>query len=90
MRRIARAAGHNSVQDGLAALEIELAGLGQTEAAVVAIEQPYADAFLDRHHVLADHRGGDIRECTHCSTEGRRGFTSTGRSVGASAQGELF
>ena len=42
-------------------LEIESPRLGEAQRAAIAIEQTYPESLLERHHVLADHRGGEVQ-----------------------------
>ena len=49
------------LQNALAALEVEFARLGEAQLVAVAVEQPHPQALLDRHDVLADHRGREVQ-----------------------------
>ena len=55
------------LKNALAALEIELARLGEAQLVAVAIEQPHSQSLLEGHDVLADHGGREIQPigCSH-------------------------
>jgi len=49
------------LEDDLASLEVQFAGLGKARVAAAAIEKAGAQILLEMHEVLAGHRGGKIQ-----------------------------